>query len=69
MIGTSYLLYLGIIRVIVEDTYPTAGLGHISTIEGVTCISDDIDYGNYPIKDGKISVSQEPGFGMKIVKR
>ena len=45
-----------------------AGLGNISTIEGVTCISDDIDYGNYPIKDGKISVSSEPGFGMKILK-
>ena len=50
-------------------THLAAGLGHMSTIEGVTCISDDIDYGNYPIKDGKISVSQEPGFGMKIVKR
>ena len=50
-------------------THLAAGLGNISTIEGVTCISDDIDYGNYPIKDGKISVSQEPGFGMKILKR
>lgn len=49
-------------------THLAAGLGNISTIEGVTCISDDIDYGNYPIKDGKISVSQEPGFGMKILK-
>jgi len=45
-----------------------AGLGNISTIEGVTCISEDIDYGNYPIKDGRISVSQDPGFGMKIRK-
>jgi len=45
-----------------------AGLGNISTVEGVTCISDDIDYGNYPIKDGKISVSREPGFGMKLLK-
>jgi len=50
-------------------THLAAGLGNISTIEGVTCISDDIDYGNYPIKDGKISVSHEPGFGMKILKR
>ena len=49
-------------------THLAAGLGNISTIEGVTCISDDIDYGNYPIKDGKISVSQKPGFGMKILK-
>lgn len=45
-----------------------AALGNIPTVEGVTCISDDIDYGNYPIKDGRITVSQAPGFGMKIVK-
>jgi L-alanine-DL-glutamate epimerase-like enolase superfamily enzyme len=45
-----------------------AGMGNISTVEGVTCISEDIDYGNYPIKDGRISVSQDPGFGMKIRK-
>ena len=45
-----------------------AGLGNVSTVEGVTCISDDIDYGNYPIKDGNISVSNAPGFGMKILK-
>jgi hypothetical protein len=31
-------------------THLAAGLGHISTVEGVTCISDDIDYGNYPLK-------------------
>jgi L-alanine-DL-glutamate epimerase-like enolase superfamily enzyme len=49
-------------------THLAAGLGNISTIEGVTCLSDDIDYGNYPIKDGKISVSNEPGFGMKLLK-
>ena len=45
-----------------------AGLGSIPTIEGVTCLSDDIDYGNYPIKDGKIKVSDKPGFGMKLLK-
>jgi D-galactarolactone cycloisomerase len=45
-----------------------AGIGNISTVEGVTCFSDDIDYGHYPIKDGKISVSDEPGFGMKLLR-
>jgi L-alanine-DL-glutamate epimerase-like enolase superfamily enzyme len=45
-----------------------AGLGNVSTVEGVTCISDDIDYGTYSIKEGRISVSQAPGFGMKIIK-
>ncbi len=46
-----------------------AGLGNISTVEGVTCLSDDIDYGDYPIKDGKITVSSAPGFGMKLLKK
>jgi D-galactarolactone cycloisomerase len=45
-----------------------AGLGNVSTVEGVTTFSDDIDYGNYAIKDGKITVSEEPGFGMKLLK-
>ena len=37
------------------------------TYEGVTCISDDIDYGDYKIKEGKIQVSEKPGFGMKLL--
>jgi L-alanine-DL-glutamate epimerase-like enolase superfamily enzyme len=43
-----------------------AGLGNCCTIEGVTCESDDIDYGDYPIIDGMLRVSEEPGFGMKL---
>lgn len=46
-----------------------AGLGNVVTIEGVTCLSEDIDYGNYPIKDGKLHVPEEPGFGMKLLKK
>jgi D-galactarolactone cycloisomerase len=45
-----------------------AGLGNISTVEGVTTFSDDVDYGHYHIKDGQITVSDEPGFGMKLLK-
>lgn len=45
------------------------GLGNVATIEGVTCLSDDIDYGDYPIVDGKIRVSDAPGFGMKLLKK
>jgi D-galactarolactone cycloisomerase len=45
-----------------------AAQGNIPTIEGVTCLSDDIDYGNYELKDGLISVSNAPGFGMKLLK-
>ncbi|TDI69654.1 MAG: mandelate racemase/muconate lactonizing protein [Bacteroidetes bacterium] len=45
-----------------------AGCGNVVTLEGVTCISDDIDYGDYKIIDGKIQVSEAPGFGMKLLK-
>lgn len=45
-----------------------AGMGNIPIIEGVTCISEDIDYGNYPIQKGNILVSDAPGFGMKLLK-
>ncbi|MDP7626134.1 MAG: hypothetical protein QF493_14465, partial [Rhodospirillales bacterium] len=45
----------------------SAGLGNVVTIEGVTCISDDIDFGDYEIKDGKLHVSEKPGFGMKLL--
>lgn len=45
----------------------SAGLGNIDTIEGVTCLSDEIDYGDYPIKNGMIRVSDAPGFGMKLL--
>lgn len=43
-----------------------AGLGNIPIIEGVTCISEDIDYGEYPIVKGNIITSGAPGFGMKL---
>lgn len=44
-----------------------AGCGNVITIEGVTCISDDIDYGDYKIIDGEIQVSEAPGFGMNLL--
>ncbi len=49
-------------------THLSAGLGNVCTIEGVTCESPDIDYGDYPIENGKIKVSDAPGFGMKLLK-
>lgn len=48
-------------------SHMAAGCGNVITIEGVTCISDDIDYGDYKIIDGKIQVSEAPGFGMKLL--
>jgi D-galactarolactone cycloisomerase len=45
-----------------------AALGNTVTIEGVTCISDDADLGNYQLKNGKLIPSSAPGFGMKLLK-
>jgi L-alanine-DL-glutamate epimerase-like enolase superfamily enzyme len=45
----------------------SAGLGNVCTLEGVTCLSDEIDFGDYPIRDGKLRVSDEPGFGMGLI--
>ena len=49
-------------------THISAAFGNIVTIEGVTCFSEDVDFGNYKIINGKINVSDEPGFGMKLLK-
>ncbi|MCB0664978.1 MAG: hypothetical protein KDC80_04110 [Saprospiraceae bacterium] len=43
------------------------GLGNIVTIEGVVCYSDEVNFGNYQISDGKITPSFAPGFGMEIL--
>lgn len=44
-----------------------AAYGGVPTIEGVTCLSDEIDFGDYPIRDGELQVSDAPGFGMKLL--
>ncbi len=46
----------------------TAAYGHTATIEGVTCISENVDFGDYALKDGKLIPSSAPGFGMKLLK-
>ena len=46
----------------------SAGLGSIVTIEGVTCSSKEVDFGAYQLKNGKLQVSNAPGFGMKLNK-
>lgn len=45
-----------------------AALGNTITIEGVTCHSDEIDFGNYKIENGKLIPSTAPGFGMTLLK-
>lgn len=39
---------------------------NVPTIEGVTCISDEVDFGNYRLENGKLTPSPAPGFGMKL---
>lgn len=46
-----------------------AGLGNVVTIEGVTCVSDDVDFSGYTISKGKLNVSEKPGFGMELRKK
>jgi len=48
-------------------THISAGMGNVCTVEGATITTDDIDLGNYQIKDGRITVSEDPGFGMKLI--
>ena len=43
-----------------------AGLGNVVTIEGVTCKSEDVDFGAYRLVNGKLHVSEQPGFGMTL---
>lgn len=42
------------------------GLGHVPTIEGVTCSHADVDFGQNVIRDGKLQVSSAPGFGLSL---
>jgi L-alanine-DL-glutamate epimerase-like enolase superfamily enzyme len=50
------------------NAHLAAACGNVVTIEGVTCLSDDIDFGDYKIVNGKIQVSEMPGFGMKLLR-
>jgi hypothetical protein len=43
-------------------------LGNTLTIEGVTCQSEDVDFGDYKMEEGKLIPSSAPGFGMKLLK-
>jgi hypothetical protein len=43
--------------------------GNTATIEGVTCTSDDVDFGDYKLVGGKYTPSDAPGFGLKLLKK
>lgn len=42
------------------------GLGSVVTIEGVTCASEEVDFGDTALKAGKLVTSAAPGFGMTL---
>lgn len=52
-------------------TYYTSHLiaaqGNAPTIEGVTCTSDEVDFGDYKMENGRLIPSSSPGFGMKLL--
>lgn len=43
--------------------------GNTASIEGVTSTSDDIDFGDYKLVNGKYLPSNAPGFGLKLLKK
>lgn len=49
------------------NAHLTGGLGNAPTLEGVTCNSEDVDFGDYNLEEGKLIPSSEPGFGMKLL--
>ena len=39
----------------------------MKTITYIKMAADDIDFGDYKIKNGELNVSDSPGFGMKLL--
>jgi len=52
----------------IYTTHLAAGLGNICTIEGVTCYSNDIDFGHSRLENGILIPADTPGFGMTLLK-
>jgi L-alanine-DL-glutamate epimerase-like enolase superfamily enzyme len=44
------------------------GLGNGASIEGVTCSHEHVDFGENLIRDGKLQLSSQPGFGLTLRK-
>lgn len=42
------------------------GLGQGASVEGVTCSHEHVDFGGNRIRDGRLQLSPEPGFGLKL---
>lgn len=50
------------------NAHLAAALGNTPTIEGVPCESEEVDFGTYQLREGKLIPSPAPGFGMKLLK-
>ena len=49
--------------------HQSAAYGNTATIEGVTSFSDDVELSGYKIEKGTILPPDDPGFGMKLLKK
>lgn len=45
----------------------TGAMGNTPAIEGVTSLSDQIDFGDYRLENGRLIPSSKPGFGMDLL--
>ena len=45
---------------------PSAALGNVPTIEGVTTVTTDVDFGENVLREGRMQVSSQPGFGLRL---
>jgi L-alanine-DL-glutamate epimerase-like enolase superfamily enzyme len=50
----------------VYTAHLVAALGNCATIEGVTCSDQYVDFGDNVIRDGRMQVSTQPGFGLTL---
>ena len=60
--AAAYGAYCGL------ETIVLVPKGNVVTVEGVTCHTEDVDMSGYRLRDGKITVPDAPGFGMKLTR-
>ena len=47
--------------------FAAAGVGTVPTVECVTAVDSEVDFGDNRVADGSFEVSHKPGFGMKLL--
>jgi L-alanine-DL-glutamate epimerase-like enolase superfamily enzyme len=53
----------------VYTAHLVAAVGHCPTIEGVTTVTTDVNFGENVLRDGVFQVSSKPGFGLSLAAR